>query len=300
MRMLISCSVRDIISIALLISGPLVASIQGAALDYQDSNQQLLTPYGSNDVRTGGPNQSSNGETDSIGPRPFYMIGHRVLVKQGVYDAIKNGANAVEIDMTADRDGGWWADHDNFLRSRGDAARTMFEAIASERRAGKHIVLVWLDLKNPDYCFPYDKNLRHCSILALRDLAREILEPLDIRVLYGFDSKTVNSKAWQIIRNNMTSNEALNVNGMTPDVIKVFENGAPPVQLSQRVMSYGYFHLRWEFGNCDEKNYYTCTELRQAGGSRQFGKSFGWTSSKGQADLVDKLLSRAVIYGLIY
>ena len=65
-------------------------------------------------------------------------------------------------------------------------------------------------------------------------------------------------------------------------------------------MSYGYFQLGWGFGNCDEETYYTCTELRQAVKSRQFGKSFGWTSSKGQADLVDKLLGRAGINGLIY
>ena len=87
---------------------------------------------------------------------------------------------------------------------------------------------MWLDLKNPDYCFPYDKVLEPCSIIGLRDLAREILEPLDVRVLYGFYEKTVNSTAWQIILNNMTSNEALNVNGKTPDVIKTFEHAGPP------------------------------------------------------------------------
>ena len=99
--------VRGIISIALLISIALVVSIQATALDYQDSDQQLLIPYKSNDVPTNDTNPSSDGEADNIGPRTFYMIGHRVLVKQGVYDAIKHDANAVEIDMRADRDGGW-------------------------------------------------------------------------------------------------------------------------------------------------------------------------------------------------
>ena len=98
----------------------------------------------------------------------------------------------------------------------------------------------------------------------------------------------------------MTSNEALSVNGKTPDVIKAFEHAGPPVQLSQRVMSYGYFQHRLGFGNCDEETYYTCTELRQAVRSRQFGKSFGWTSSKCQFDLVDRLLGRAGIDGLIH
>ena len=294
------CSVRGIISIALLISIALVVSIQAAALDHQDSDQQPLVPYQSEGVPTNGTNLRSDGEADSTGPRPFYMIGHRVLVKQGIYDAIKHGANAVEIDMTADRDGGWWADHDNVPGSRGDAARTMFEAIAAARKAGKNITLVWLDLKNPDRCFPYDENLRYCSIFALRDLAREILEPLGIRVQYGFYRDTMMGNAWRIIRNNMTSNEALNVDGKTRDVIKAFENCAPPIQQPQRVMSNGLFHLRTLFGNCNEKDRYTCTELRQAVESRYFGKVFGWTSSKGQADLVDKLLGRAGVDGLIY
>lgn len=298
--MLMTRSVTGIILIALLISSALVVSIQAAVLDYQDIDQQLLIFHESSNVPTDGTTPSSDGKADSISPRPFYMIGHRVLVQQGINDAIMNGANALEIDMTADRDGGWWADHDNLPGSRGDAARTMFEAIAKARKAGKNITFVWLDLKNPDRCFPYDKNLRYCSILALRDLAREILEPLGVRVLYGFSKDTLSSNAWQIIRNNMTSNEALNMNGQTPDVITAFENGAPPIQQSQRVMSYGYFSLRTQFGNCDENNYNTCTELRQAVESKQFGKVFGWTSSKGQADLVDKLLGRAGIDGLIY
>ena len=104
--MLIPYLVRVIISIALFISDPLVASFQGATLDYPDSNQQLLAPYESNDERTDGPNRISNVGIESVGPRSFYMIGNRVLVKTSVYDAVKNGANAVEIDMTADRDGG--------------------------------------------------------------------------------------------------------------------------------------------------------------------------------------------------
>ena len=65
-------------------------------------------------------------------------------------------------------------------------------------------------------------------------------------------------------------------------------------------MSYGLFGLRLRFGNCDEKDSYICTELRQGVESRQFGKVFGWTSSTGQGDLVDKLLGRAGIDGLIY
>ena len=220
-------SIRGIISIALLTSITLVVSIQAAALDYQDSAQQLLVPYESSHVPTNDTNLSTHGGADSISPRPFYMIGHRVLVKQGVYDAIKHGANAVEIDMRADRNGGWWADHDGVSGSRGDSARTMFEAIAAARKAGKSITFVWLDLKNPDRCFPGDPTLRYCSIRGLRDLAQEILEPLGVRVMYGFYRAAMTGRAWGIIRDNMTSNEALNLDGKKQDVVKAFKDCAP-------------------------------------------------------------------------
>ena len=110
----------------------------------------------------------------------------------------------------------------------------------------------------------------------------------------------MSGKVWEIIRDTMNSNEALNLDGKTQDVIKAFKNGASSTPLSQRVMSYGLFSLGTRFGNCDEKDYYTRTELRQAVESRQFGKVSGWASIIGQGDLVDKLLGRASIDGLIY
>ena len=77
-------------------------------------------------------------ETSSYSPQPFHIIGHRVLVKQGIYDAISNGANTPGIHMTAQR-AGWWADHDRHAFSRGDTARTMFESIAALRDGGRII-----------------------------------------------------------------------------------------------------------------------------------------------------------------
>ncbi|KAJ7291616.1 putative phospholipase D precursor, partial [Mycena rebaudengoi] len=227
--------------------------------------------------------------------QPFYMIAHRVLVRQGVHDALNNGANAIEIDMTAKRTG-WYADHDNTIGSEGDSALDMFKTIADARKAGRTVTFVWLDIKNPDWCDPKDAKWRHCSIDALRDLAREWLEPEGVRVLYGFYE--VRGNAYFSIRENLSAREAINLNGQEDEVDRAFENG--PADQAKKVMSYGYYNFGAGFGDCHEKRYKTCTELRMGVQSGKFGKVFGWTSSAGQAWYVNKALDDAGIDGLIY
>lgn len=248
--------------------------------------QQVLAPL---------PSNTDISHNTTISARPFYMIAHRVLTVGGVKDAIAHGANALEIDMYAWKKG-WWADHDGTPTSYGDTAKAMFEAIAYERNGGKTVTFVWLDIKNPDWCDPSDTKWRHCSVYGLRDLAREILEPAGVRVLYGFYKVGTGYKA---IRGDLNSMEAINMNGKAKDVQQEFVNNGP-ADKSKRVMSYGYYNLPFEFGNCWEKKYYTCTELRQGAESDTFGQVYGWTSSDDQAWYVDKLLGEARIDGLIY
>lgn len=249
----------------------------------QGISQQILSP------------SLNNCTYSTVSPKPFYVIAHRVLTTEGIKIALKDGANALEIDMYAWAMG-WWADHDGTPLSSGDTAREMFETIAQEREAGQTVTFVWLDIKNPDWCDPTNSNWRHCSIDALRDLAREILIPAGVRVLYGFDKV---GNAYKSIRDNLNDMEALNMNGAAKEVQREFTTNGP-ADKSKRVMSYGYYDLPFEFGDCKEKKYYTCTELRQAVESDAFGKVFGWTSSNSQSWYVDKLLGEARVDGIIY
>ena len=296
-------------SIALLVSN---LSIVAASSDRTSNKQvitqqqQVLPPEGGKEVSTYETNRGGDGNTTA--PRPFYVIAHRVLTSQGVRDAIAHGANAMEMDMTAWKKTGWFADHDGTLISAGDSAHEIFLAIAAERQAGKTMTVVWLDIKNPDYCDPDDLKWRHCSIDGLRDLTRGILEPWGVRVLYGFYNPE--SKAFGRIRNDLNANEAINLNGGVEEVEAGFDAVGPHQQLevSKRVMSYGSFNLPFKFGDCQEDGYYNCAELQKAvvaserprDCGRSFGKVFGWTSSAGQSSYVDKLLGDAGVDGLIY
>ncbi|KAM0415977.1 hypothetical protein ACHAPT_013076 [Fusarium lateritium] len=230
--------------------------------------------------------------------RPFYAIAHRVLTVGGARDAAEHGANAIEIDMYA-WSAGWWADHNGTPTSYGDTAEDMFKSIANLRREGKPILFVWLDIKNPDYCNPGIPSERKCSIDALRDLARLHLEPVGVRVLYGFYGSTVEKPAYRRVFEGLNNNEALNINGELPEVTEAFQRNGEP-EKSRRVMSYGYYNLPFEFGNCQEPSYYTCTELRKGAEADSFGQVFGWTAAAGQNGLVDALVSNAGVDGIIY
>ncbi|KAL8794723.1 MAG: hypothetical protein Q9195_002677 [Heterodermia aff. obscurata] len=292
----ISYAIHGTILTLLIVANTFPATVLAAAVSDQNIDQGVLQPEETNDFLPNGSCTVDTVETNVVSPRPFYVIGHRVLEKQAVYDAINNGANALEIDMTAQL-AGWWADHDGNLFSRGDTAQTMFETIAALRDAGKPISFVWLDIKNPDAYSPFVPGHKKGSINALRNLARQILQPRGIRVLYGFSNSK--SYAYRSLQGKLNSYEAINLNGETQEVLQGFQTQGPE-QVEKRVMSYGYFHLPFEFGDCYEKDYYTCTELRQAVQARQFAKVFAWTSAVGQGQYVDKLLGLAGVDGLIY
>ncbi|WEW54876.1 PI-PLC domain-containing protein [Emydomyces testavorans] len=239
-------------------------------------------------------NVSDISARNAAGARPFYAIAHRVLMDYGVRDALKHGANAIEIDMTARKDG-WYADHDGTPTSAGDTAEKIFKTIAEQRQAGKNILFVWLDLKNPNY--NGDANSK-TSIEGLRTLARMILEPASVKVLYGFYGRVDNSRAYKIIRDNLNENEAIAVDGDADQVQEMFQTGGPS-DTKKRVMSNGLFNPALKFGDC-ESGSGICVELRKAAASKAFGKVFGWTVAENNSDQATAMMSKADVDGIIY
>lgn len=281
--------IRQVLALVFALSLALFTGAQPGTLNQPFDQPQHVLGGSTSDLDTG---------KNLNNARPFYAIAHRVLTVGGAGAAVQHGANAMEIDMTAWKKG-WWADHDGTITSYGDTAEDMFRTIADLRREGKTINFVWLDIKNPDYCDPDSSTWRLCSIDELRDLARLYLEPVGVRVLYGFYGSTVKGRAYRRIFQGLNSNEALNINGEASEVTEAFQRNGEP-EKGRRVMSYGYFNLPFQFGNCGEKRYYTCTELRQGAEGGSFGQVFGWTAATGQHWQVDKLVGTAGVDGLIY
>ncbi|KAF5617045.1 phospholipase D [Fusarium tjaetaba] len=232
--------------------------------------------------------------------KPFYAIAHRCNDMSAVQRAVNDGANAIEMDIFSEGKDGWWASHDGPSKN-GDRAKDMFDNIAAHRKAGKPITFVWLDLKNPDACDPGKPEEWGCSIAALRDLARQILEPQGVRVLYGFYGNE-NGNAYRLLQSGLTANEAMNVDGRSAPLQQSFNNKGPS-SIQKRVASYGWKDLKEGFGDCTESGdaHLTCTQLRQEVASGKFGKVFSWTAVVDQVQLVQKLMGvgiDGIIYGL--
>lgn len=82
--------------------------------------------------------------------------------------ALKHGANSIEIDVCA-----WWnpnewrAYHDCSSAGenrRGPSVDSMIDRILSNAQAGRRLSLVWLDIKDPNYCG--EEPNRGCSVAA--------------------------------------------------------------------------------------------------------------------------------------
>ncbi|KIL84554.1 hypothetical protein FAVG1_12079 [Fusarium avenaceum] len=89
-----------------------------------------------------------------------------------------------------------------------------------------------------------------CSIAALRDMARQVLEPQGVRVLYGF-YENEHGNAYRLLRSGLTGNEALNVDGRAAP-LQQFSNENRPSSIQKRVVLYGWMRLGERFGDCTE------------------------------------------------
>jgi hypothetical protein len=229
--------------------------------------------------------------------KPFYLIAHRVLTVQGIRDAIRHRANALEIDAMPYLDG-WYASHDATRPARGDTMRLMFETVAEQRKAGKTISFVWLDLKHPDWCDPDVPKWSYCSVAELRELAKQILFPVGVQVLYGFSGiGSVTGRGYHYITRALDGREAVSIWDYWTDVKKEYEGSRLPFKA--RNFDRGLFNVERDSGDC-ESGCGTCNQLRLARESGAFNKVFGWTIATGQEWYVDKLMGTAKVDGLIY
>ncbi|MFI2238950.1 phospholipase [Streptomyces chrestomyceticus] len=234
-------------------------------------------------------------------PRPTYAVAHRVLTADGVDTALRHGANAVEIDATAWKKG-WWADHDGTPTSAGDTMEAMLQRIAQRRGEGKTVNFVWLDIKNPDHCRSDDAKWRHCSVAALRDLARRTVEKQGVRVLYGFYG-TESGTGWKDVTAGLRPLEGVDLSGNAEDVAKTFAAHGARIPANQRVMDKGLFSITLNGRKIT-------SELRagaEARNRKELASTAGWTVGTGDEKNAAKLLAPyaaggadadSLIYGL--
>ncbi|KAI1910260.1 hypothetical protein LOZ12_002051 [Ophidiomyces ophidiicola] len=223
--------------------------------------------------------------------RALYFIAHRVLTRNGVRAALSHGANAIEVDLTAWRNG-WWADHDGNIFSRADRAEAVFNEIATQRKNGAGVTFVWLDIKNPNYA-----ETGISSVSYLRELARKHLEPVGVRVLFGFSKVSTGrtKKAFDIVRDGLNKNEAMCIWDQSAKTLAFYKQEAKNIPTRQKMLDNGFFHLGFRpsvFG-----------DLRKASESRDRGevaKIFGWNISFGQRRYAERLLGESRVDGLIY
>ncbi|AHH98905.1 hypothetical protein GCM10010174_47830 [Kutzneria viridogrisea] len=245
----------------------------------------------------------------AAGQRPVYAIAHRVDTLDGVHAAIKHGANAIEIDMCS-----WWnpnewrAYHDCSSAGenrRGPSVDSMFDLIVSEARAGRRLSLVWLDIKDPNYCG--EQPNRTCAVAGLRDKAQK-LTAAGIQVLYGFfeyhpgNTPDVGGRGWQSLQGRLGPLEGITTTGSLSTVQGVYAKHGSGLPNGHRAMDYGDSDIRKGFGNCTEASYNTCAELKKAAGYRDsgsLGATFSWTTDYNDPWYVDKLLGEAGVNGII-
>ncbi|MFI8363863.1 phospholipase [Streptomyces sp. NPDC085612] len=211
--------------------------------------------------------------------RPVYAIAHRVDTLGGVDAALKHGANSIEIDVCT-----WWnpnewrAWHD--CSSAGDnrlgpSFDSMVDRILSHASAGRRLSMVWLDIKDPNYCG--ERENRGCSVAGLRDKAQR-LTAAGIQVLYGFyeyhggGTPDVGGRGWQSLEGRLGPLEGITTTGTRDRVQGAFDRSGSGFPAGRRVMDYGD---SWQCANSitlirDWVNRHGATHRMAAPGDRMF------------------------------
>ncbi|WP_241002357.1 phospholipase [Streptomyces sp. CB01881] len=239
----------------------------------------------------------------------IYAIAHRVDTLDGVDAALKHGANGIEIDVCA-----WWnpnewrAYHD--CSSAGDSRLgpsfdSMIDRIVSNANAGRRLALVWLDIKDPNYCG--EQQNRGCSVAGLRDKAQR-LTAAGIQVLYGFyeyhggNTPDVGGRGWQSLEGRLGGLEGITTTGTRDQARNAFDRSGSGFPAGHRAMDYGDSDITKGFGNCTEPSYNTCAELKKGAADRAAGQlaaTLSWTTTYNDPWYVDKLLGDARVDGII-
>ncbi|MBE1465136.1 hypothetical protein [Kibdelosporangium phytohabitans] len=155
------------------------------------------------------------------------------------------------------------------------------------------VSLVWLGIKDPDYCA--EKDNRGCSVAGLHDKAQRLTKA-GIQVLYGFYGYHPGRTGRQGLAKPAGQTRPTrrhHGNRRTEDCQRTYAKYGPGLPARKRAMDYGDTDIREGFGTCGDKSRTTCTELKCAAISRDRNKlaaTFSWTTDQDDAPYVDKLL----------
>ncbi|KAL6853046.1 hypothetical protein ACO1O0_007597 [Amphichorda felina] len=227
--------------------------------------------------------------------RVIYDVAHKVLRVDGLHAALDNGANAIEIDLTAYPNGNdvdpapkWWIDHASGGKSLGDPADVLIPAIGDEG-AGK-LAFVVFDIKTPQDC-PVDDEA--CGMAGVVNMARD-LNDKGIGVVYGFINPSAADKdGWRYVMKNIEHDTAVRITGLTPDVMQAYGDFGSAIPYEKRIIDYGNPDLYKEkpgFGECKRIDDYgddICPSLAHAVEERdngQIGPVMLWTVGSSDDD----------------